>query len=148
MATTAPIDDARLREFLGRMFDAPAGFVGATMMYIGDRLGLYRAMADGEPVDSAGLAARTGLAERYLRDWLINQAAGGIVEYDPATGRYRLPPEQAVALTDESSPACVAGAFQVLMAAVRATPRAIENIRRDGRPHACAEPDPQFASLE
>ena len=132
MATTAPIDEEKLHAFLGKMVDDLASFVGSTMMYIGDRLRLYRAMADGEPVTSAELAAHTGLAERYLRDWLINQAAGGIVEYDPTTGRYRLPPEQALALTDESSPACVAGAFQVLMAAVRATPRAIQNIRTGG----------------
>ena len=82
------------------------------MTYLGDRLGLYKAMADGTPVTSEQLAAKTGTAERYIRDWLVAQAAAGIVEYDAATGAYRLPPEQALALTDENSPVFLGGAFE------------------------------------
>jgi SAM-dependent methyltransferase len=89
-------------------------------------------MADGKPVTSTELAQRTGTFERYVRDWLINQAAGGVVEYDSATGRYRLPPEQAMALTDESSPAYVAGSFQLMLACLRSLPRVIENVRTGG----------------
>src|SRR5690348_1404267 len=112
MATTPAIDEAKVHAFVGQMVGDLAGLLGSAMLYIGDRLGLYRALADGGPVTSAELAARTGTAERYVRDWLVSQAAAGILEYDPAAGTYRLPPEHALALTNESSPAFVAGAFQ------------------------------------
>jgi SAM-dependent methyltransferase len=102
------------------------------MAYIGDRLGLYKAMTELGPVNSVELAARTGTAERYVRDWLVNQAAGGYASYDPATGRYSLLPEQAVALTDESSPAFVGGAFQVMLSMAQALPRILENYRTGG----------------
>jgi SAM-dependent methyltransferase len=123
------IDEAKLHAFLGQVVGDLAGYSGAIMGYIGDRLGLYRAIADAGSVTSAELAERTGTAERYVRDWLVNQAAGGYLEYDPASGRYRMAPEQAVALTDESSPAFVAGAFQVLVSTVYALPRILENVR-------------------
>ena len=71
---------------------------------MGDKLGLYRALAGAGPLTPAELAERTGTAERYVREWLNAQAAGGYVEYDPDSGRYTLPPEQAVALTDERAP--------------------------------------------
>jgi SAM-dependent methyltransferase len=102
------------------------------MAYTGDKLGLYRAMADGAPVTSSDLAARTGTAERYVRDWLVNQAAAGFLAYDAANGTYTLPPEQALALTADDSPACVAGAFQVFAAVTRSLPRALDNVRTGG----------------
>jgi hypothetical protein len=79
-------------------------------------------MADGEPITSTELADRTGTAERYVREWLNAQAAGGFVAYDPAIGRYFLPPEQAVALTDESSPAYLPGFFQIALGSVLDSP--------------------------
>src|ERR1700675_1583077 len=75
------------------------------------------------------IAQRTGTAERYVREWLNNQAAGGYVEYDPATGRYTLPPEQAVALTDENSPAYIPGFFQIAIGSVLDSPRITEAVR-------------------
>lgn len=132
MATTQAIDEAKLMAFLGQTVGDLSALSGVAMAYIGDRLGLYRAMADGEPVTSAELARRTGTFERYVRDWLINQAAGGVVEYDPAGGRYRLPPEQAMALTDDSSPACVAGAFELMLAGLKSLPQVLENVRTGG----------------
>jgi SAM-dependent methyltransferase len=86
-------------------------------------------MAESGPITSAELAERTGTAERYVRDWLVNQAAGGYAEYDAQSGRYWLAPEQALALTDETSPAFVAGAFQVLLAPVYSLGRILENFR-------------------
>ena len=132
MAVAPQIDESKLHAFLGQMVGDLAGLLGSAMTYLGDRLGLYKAMADGVPVNSEQLAAKTGAAERYIRDWLVAQAAAGIVEYDPATGAYRLPPEQALALTDENSPAFVGGAFQGMIAVSRALPRVLENMRTGG----------------
>ena len=129
MAIDQTIDETRLHAFLGQVVGDLAGYSGALMGYIGDRLGLYRAIAEAGSVTSTELAERTGAAERYLRDWLVNQAAGGYLEYDAMTGRYRMLPEQAVALTDESSPAFVGGAFQVLLSIAHSLPRILDNVR-------------------
>ena len=92
------------------------------LVVLGDRLGLYRHLADaGRPLTSAELAAAAGCAERYVREWLNGQAASGYVTY--VDGRYALDEEQATAFTDESSPACVIGGFQAMLAATRAIDR-------------------------
>ena len=92
------------------------------LVVLGDRLGLYRHLADaGRPLTSAELATAAGCAERYVREWLNGQAASGYVTY--VDGRYALSEEQAVAFTDESSPACVIGGFQAMLAATRAVNR-------------------------
>jgi SAM-dependent methyltransferase len=92
------------------------------LVVLGDRLDLYRHLADaGRPLTSAELAAAAGCAERYVREWLNGQAASGYVTY--ADGRYALDEEQATAFTDESSPACVIGGFQAMLAATRAIDR-------------------------
>src|SRR5262249_47781617 len=129
MAIDQTIDETKLHAFLGQVVGDLAGYSGALMGYIGDRLGLYRAIAEAGSVTSAELAERTGTAERYVRDWLVNQAAGGYLEYDAVTSRYRMPPEQVVALTDESSPAFVGGAFQVMLSIAYSLPRILENVR-------------------
>ena len=128
----APIDPAKLDAFLGHVVGDFGAIVGAAAAAIGDDLGLYRAMADGEPVTPASLAERTQTYERYVREWLLNQAAGGYVAYDPATGTYMLPPEQAMALTDENSPAYIAGGFKLLLAAAKAAPRVAQAFRTGG----------------
>jgi SAM-dependent methyltransferase len=89
---------------------------------MGDKLGLYQAMAGSEPLTPTELAARTGTAERYVEEWLNAQAAGGYVEYDPTAGTYRLPAEHAVALTDASSPAYLPGFFQIALGSVIDSP--------------------------
>jgi SAM-dependent methyltransferase len=92
-------------------------------------------MADGEPVTPAELARRTGTSERYVREWLSNQAAGGYVEYDARTATFTLPPEQALALATEDSPASVQGAFQNMGAFAAARPRIAQRFRTgDGLP--------------
>ena len=88
-------------------------------------------MAQAGPLTPAELAGRTGTAERYVREWLNAQAAGGFVTYDPETGRYVLPPEQAVALTDPGSPAYLPGIFQVALGSVLDSPL-ITEAARDG----------------
>jgi 2-polyprenyl-3-methyl-5-hydroxy-6-metoxy-1,4-benzoquinol methylase len=96
---------------------------------MGEKLGLYKAMAGSGPLSSAELAKRTGTSERYVREWLCNQAAGGYVIYDPKTERYTLPDEQAFALADENSPASLLGAFQVVMSAIKDTPKITKAIK-------------------
>jgi len=117
--TTQEIDQDRLDEFLGRFVGDLGAALSAALVVIGDRLGLYRAMADGGGVTASELAARTGTDERYVREWLSNQAAGGYVSYDPAHEQFFLSPEQSLALAQEGSPAFMPGAFQVATALVK-----------------------------
>ena len=118
-ATVQPVDQAKLDAFMGRFVGDLGAALSAALVVIGDRLGLYRAMADGEPVAAAELAARTGTDPRYVQEWLSNQAAGGYVSYEPDSERFFLSPEQSLALAQEGSPAFVPGAFQVATAAIK-----------------------------
>jgi len=88
--------------------------ISGLLLHMGDRLGLYKAMAGAGPMTSASLAARTGTTERYVREWLGNQAAGGYVTYDPARGTFELPAEQAMVLANEDSPVFLSGAFEAI----------------------------------
>jgi 2-polyprenyl-3-methyl-5-hydroxy-6-metoxy-1,4-benzoquinol methylase len=99
------------------------------MVVMGDKLGLYRALAGAGPLTPAELAERTGTAERYIREWLNAQAAGDFVSYDPDSGRYTLPPEQAVALTDESCPAYLPGFFQIALGSLLDAPQIFKAAR-------------------
>jgi SAM-dependent methyltransferase len=122
-------DQQRLDELLGRAVGDFGGALQVAMGIVGDRLGLYRALRDGGPQEPAALAKRTHTSERYVREWLDNQAAGGYVTYDAATRRYSLSPEQAMAVADESSPAFLPGGWQVLHGAIQALPRLLENFK-------------------
>ena len=113
------IDQTKLDEFLGRFVGDLGAALSAALVVIGDRLGLYRAMRDGEPVSAEQLAERTGTDPRYVREWLSNQAAGGYVTYDPDGEEFFLSPEQSFALAQEGSPAFIPGAFQVATAAIK-----------------------------
>src|SRR3954468_17893557 len=92
------VDPQKLEQFVFRAVEEVGATLNAALVVMGDKLGLYRGLADGGPRPPAERAARTGTTERYVREWLNAQAAGGYVAYDPDTGRYTLPPEQAVAL--------------------------------------------------
>ncbi len=111
---TSPIDQARLEAFVGQAVTDMGAAISGLLLHIGDRLGLYKAMAGAGPVTAAALAARTGTAERYVREWLGNQAAGGYVVYDPVDGTFELPAEQAMVVADEDSPVFLAGAFEAI----------------------------------
>jgi len=128
MATVeaAPLDLEKLEQFVFRAVDEVGATLNTALVVMGDRLGLYRALAGAGPLTPADLAERTGTAERYVREWLNAQAAGGYVEYDAETGRYTLPPEQAMALTDENSPAYLPGFFQIALGSVIDSPRVTE----------------------
>ena len=127
--TTESIDPAKLDEFMGRFVGDLGAALSAALVVIGDRLGLYRAMGDGEPVSAEALARRTGTDPRYVREWLCNQAAGGYVSYDATGGTFSLSPEQAFALAQEGSPAFMPGAFQVATALIKDEPKITEAFR-------------------
>jgi len=126
MEAQPAIDKAKMEAFLGRAVSDFGAAVSAALVRIGDKLGLYKAMSHGGPMTSAELARRTGTTERYVREWLVNQAAGGYVEYDKTTGTYSLPHEHAIALADDKSPFFVGGGFQVLMGMMKAESRIAE----------------------
>ena len=115
------IDMAKVEQFVGQAVGELGATLNAALVVIGDRLGLYKAMAGAGAVTPAELAEKTQTSERYVREWLNAQAAGGYVTY--ADGRYTLPPEHALALADENSPAFLPGAFQLMTAAVRDEPQ-------------------------
>jgi SAM-dependent methyltransferase len=131
MATAQTIDEAVLNEFMGRFVGDLGAAISSALVVIGDRLGLYRAMADGEPVSAEELAERTGTDPRYVREWLSNQAAGKYVSYDPDAQAFHLTPEQSLALAQEGSPAFVPGAFQLATALIKDAPT-IERAFRSG----------------
>jgi SAM-dependent methyltransferase len=111
---TKPIDGARLEAFVGQAVTDMGAAISGLLLHIGDRLGLYKAMAGAGPMTSSKLAARTGTAERYVREWLGNQAAGGYVAYNPVDATFELPAEQAMVVADENSPVFLAGAFETI----------------------------------
>lgn len=126
---TTVIDETRVEAFVERIVDEIGAAMNVPLTVIGAQLGLYRAMADGQPVGPAELAARTGTYERYVREWLAHQAAGGYVAYDPDSGRYRLPAEHAIVLVDDESPVYQGGMFQAASAALRAQDPVLERFR-------------------
>jgi SAM-dependent methyltransferase len=132
MQATEQIDEGKLNSFLGRMLGDMGATLSAALVVVGDRLGLYKTLAESGPMNAARLASRTGTSERYVREWLAAQAASNYVVYDPDTGLFRLEPEQAMVFAHEGSPAFLAGFFEIAEAAFRAIPR-IEQGFRTGR---------------
>jgi SAM-dependent methyltransferase len=135
------IDNDRLNTFLGRAVGDLGAAISATLILVGDRLGLYRALA-ASPATPADLAQRTHTHERYIREWLANQAAGGYVTYDADSGRYSLDDAQALCLASPDSPVDLAGAYYIVEAAFHALERTTENFRTGqgmewGEHHAC-----------
>jgi ubiquinone/menaquinone biosynthesis C-methylase UbiE len=126
-ASTA-IDESRLNAFLGSAVGDLGAALSATLMLVGDRLGLYKALAQGAATP-AELARRTGTHERYVREWLGNQAAGGYVHYDSASGTYSMGAEQALCLADPNGPVDLPGAYNIIEATFHALDRTIDNFR-------------------
>src|SRR5690349_18270958 len=123
------IDNDKLHEFLVKAVTDFGATFSAALIRIGDKLGFYKALATGGPQTAAELAKKTGTAERYVREWLSNQAAGGYVTYDAANGKFHLSDEQAFAMADESSPVFLPGAFQVALAAIKAEEELTERFK-------------------
>jgi 2-polyprenyl-3-methyl-5-hydroxy-6-metoxy-1,4-benzoquinol methylase len=129
MTTTTTIDERKLNDLLGRAIVDFGAVSIAPLVMIGDRLGLYRALASHGPMSPAELAARTDTNERYVREWLSAQAASGYVDYHADTGRYELTPEQTMAFADEGGPAFLIGGFETALAAGRILPKLTEAFR-------------------
>jgi SAM-dependent methyltransferase len=124
------MNETRLQAFMGKLVTDMGGAAMVASVIVGEELGLYRAMADGEPVSADGLARKTGCNPRLVLEWLNAQAASGYVEY--SDGKFRLPPEQALALADESSPVYVAGGASVLASLYLDKDKLVNAMRGDG----------------
>lgn len=122
------MNETKMADFVGRAVDDVGALLGGAMVVLGDKLGLYRAMRGEGSLTPADVATRTGTAERYVREWLSAQAARGYVSYD-GDGRFSLPEEHAIPLTDETSAACVIGAFEIALGSVYATDTIAERFR-------------------
>ncbi len=136
------IDQAKLEQFMGKVVTDVGAAMSGVLVVIGERLGLFRALAASGPVTTTELAKRSECAERYVREWLNAMAAGGYVTYDAATQRYTLPAEQAFALADPESPAFCTGMFQIALAMYAAEERLSKNFRTGeglawGEQHPC-----------
>lgn len=112
--TIMVVDEAKLQKFVERSLNEWGAALGALLTFAGERLGLFKAMAGAGELTPEELAKKTGTHPRVVREWLAAEAAGGIVEYNPVTGKYVLPAEHALALTDENSPAYTMGAYQLV----------------------------------
>lgn len=126
---TAPklqVDESKLNEFMGKALGDMGAAINTALILIGDRLGLYKAMAGAGPMTSLQLAQKTGTAERYIREWLCAQAASGYVAYDSTAGTFHLPDEQALALAVENSPAFIPGAYQIIASTILDEPKVCE----------------------
>lgn len=141
------INNVVLQDFLGKVMSDLGGAYGAVLVYVGNKLGLYKAMAEaqeeGGSISSEELASKTGTVERCVREWLANQAAGGYVIYDPSTQKYTLPKEHAMVLVDENSTVYSMGGFQAASAYFRETPKIIEAFRT-GKGLSWADHDPEL----
>src|ERR1700710_55098 len=116
----------KLNSFMGKMVGDFGTALNASLMLIGDKLGLYKALAAKGPMNGAELAQATNTAERYVREWLAAQAASGYVEYDAAAGKFSMTPEQTLALGDEDSPVFMGAAASLISAAFLDEPKISE----------------------
>jgi SAM-dependent methyltransferase len=121
-------DEAKLNEFLGKAVGDLGAAVSATLVLVGDRLGLYRALA-AESLTSVELAEKTGTNERYVREWLGNQGAAGYVDFDPDTGKWSMSVEQAMCLADPNGPVDMPGAYNIVEAMFHALGRTVEHFK-------------------
>ena len=123
------LDQAKLEKFLGQFVVEAGAAMNVAMVLLGEELGLYKAMAGSGAMTPEEVARKTGTAERYVREWLTAQAAGGYVTYDAASGRYTLPDEHALVLTTQDGPAYLPGAFRIVASTIKDRPRIAEAFR-------------------
>lgn len=126
------LDENKLNELLGNAIVDFGAAYHASLVVIGDKLGLYKALSEWGPITSIELAKKTGTSERYVREWLSCQAAGYYVSYNPDCREFYLTPEQAYILADESSPAFIPGAFQIAVSSIKSQ-NEIEKRFRNGK---------------
>ena len=129
--TQAPIDEARMGEFMGRMAGYMTGGALCFGVWLGDELGLYRSLSAG-PKTADELAGATGCHPRLVREWADGQAAGGLIDFDPETASYVLSPEGVAALADDSSPAFVARGMNAFLSVSIDHAKIADAFRGDG----------------
>jgi 2-polyprenyl-3-methyl-5-hydroxy-6-metoxy-1,4-benzoquinol methylase len=118
-STGTIVDEARLEQFLGQAITDMGAAMNAVLVLIGGELGLWKALSGAGPLTTAELAARSGVAERYVREWSAAQAASGYLDYEPGRETFTLPPEQALAFADEESPVYLLGGYRVISSAFK-----------------------------
>jgi SAM-dependent methyltransferase len=131
-ATTPELDQAKVEAFVERVVLDVGTAMRGGLLYIGDRLGIFKALADGTAVTPGELADRTGLNERYLREWLGSLSTAEYIEHDAATGTYRLPVEHALPLADEDFPFFTGGFIQMIVPTVTVAPKVAEAFKSGG----------------
>jgi SAM-dependent methyltransferase len=132
VATQPEIDYTKTEAFAGKVLGDISGFMVSALAALGDRLGLFKDLAEHGPSTSAELAARSGIDERYAREWLGGMAAAGYAAYDPASGRFTLPPEHAPLLAQEGGPFFMGGSYQLMLAEIGQIGRVEEAFRTGG----------------
>ena len=128
MTEAAPLDMDKLNAFVGQFVNDLGAAVHTGMVVIGEKLGLYKALAE-KPMTSGELAAKTNTDERYVREWLASQAAGGYVTFDEKAGKFGMTAEQAFTLANDDSPAYLPGAFELALASLAAVPRITDSFK-------------------
>ncbi len=138
---TPHVDMEKAKKTAERVFGLLGGALVSAMIYLGDRLGLYRALQSAEPMTSDELARKMGLHERWVREWLQGQAAAGLIDYK-GEGRFALSPEAALVLADEQSPLFLAGGFCSLPQQMAVLERLPESFRSGlGLPYDALGPE-------
>jgi SAM-dependent methyltransferase len=132
MTTQVPMDEQKVMQFVLRLVADVTAANMSTLVYIGDRNGLFKALAEGGPTTVDSLAERTGQQPRYLREWLSAMACAHYVDYDAASQRFTLPAEHAACLVNEDSPAFVGGMFQMLPTFGHAGSKVAESFKQGG----------------
>jgi len=120
------VDTDKLNAFMGKMVSDLGAAMNASLILLGDKLGLYKTLAEKGPMTSAELAKASGTTERYIREWLASQAASGYIEYDATSGKFSMQPEQAMALADEESPVFVGAVGNIIAASFLDEPKVSE----------------------
>ena len=142
-AATRELDEQRLEEFMGQAVTDVGAAMNGVLVMIGGELGLWKAMAGAGPLTSEEIAERTGVSERYVREWASAQAASGYLEYDAGGETFELPPEQAMAFADPDSPVYLLGGYNVISSAYKDRDRIAERIR-EGAGFGWHEHDPDL----
>lgn len=125
------LDSDRVQTFAGKLLGDLGATISAALIHVGDRLGLYRALAGAGPLSAAELASRTETSERYVREWLANQCASGYIEYQPETQTYELPDEHAAVLVNEDSPAFMVGGIETAVGVFQILDKVEQAFRSD-----------------
>jgi 2-polyprenyl-3-methyl-5-hydroxy-6-metoxy-1,4-benzoquinol methylase len=144
MATaTRELDEARLEQFLGQAVTDMGAAMNGVLVMLGGQLGLWKAMAGAGPMTAVGIAERSGIRERYVREWASAQAASGYLEYDPAADSFELPPEQAMAFANEDSPVYLLGGYNLISSTYKDREKIAERFRA-GEGFGWHEHDPEL----